>query len=105
MTRRPWTTFERALAVEMRGQDATNAEIGAELGRSPACVSKFLVRQGLNRSASDLNRDAMLRQAYPMRLRGMTLRAAAAEVGWPASLEAFRQALEVYRRRIGRGAA
>lgn len=102
---RPWTTTERRTAARMRLEGHTNAEIGRAIDRSAQCVSKFLVRQGLNRTSTDRKRDDMLRRAHPMRLRGVTIRETADAVGWPSSLEALRQALEVYRRRIGREVA
>lgn len=105
MSGRPWTTSERRTAARMRLEGRTNAEIGRAIDRSAQCVSKFLVRHRLNRTATDRRRDDMLRRAYPLRLDGATLEEVAAAVGWPSSVEALRQALAVYRRRIGREAA
>lgn len=101
MPGRQWTTTERKTAARMRLEGATNREIGVALNRSAQCVSKFLVRQGLNRTSTDRKRDDMLRKAHPMRLNGVTIREAARAVGWPSSLEALRQALAVYARRLG----
>lgn len=98
---RTWTIVEGRRAAALRWEGMSYAEIGAELGRTRNSVAFWLQREGKTRTRPQVEREVMLRRAWPMQREGVTLSTIAQAVGWPATVQALHQALKNYQRRLG----